>query len=106
MIDATSNLFPTEMRLSKDKTKFSLQFNEGTSCQLTAEFLRVHSPSAEVKGHGNGPRKLVTGKENVRIVDLEMIGNYAVKLIFDDGHDTGLYTWTYLHELGQEQLET
>jgi DUF971 family protein len=69
---------------------------------LPFEYLRVHSPSAEVKGHGPGQEVLVLGKENVGIAAVEPVGQYAVKLVFDDGHDTGLFTWKYLHELGRE----
>ena len=71
--------------------------------ELPFEYLRVHSPSAEVKGHGPGQEVLVTGKENVGIRAVEPVGQYAVKLVFDDGHDTGLYTWKYLYELGSER---
>jgi DUF971 family protein len=74
-------------------------FDDGQVIRLTAQKLRVESPSAEVKGHSPGQRRIVTGKENVAIVGLEPVGNYAVKIVFDDGHDTGLYTWAYLRKL-------
>jgi DUF971 family protein len=79
-----------------------VSFADGKCFELPFEYLRVHSPSAEVKGHGPGQEVLVLGKENVGIRAVEPIGQYAVKLVFDDGHDTGLYTWGYLYELGSE----
>jgi DUF971 family protein len=83
-----------------------VSFSDGTEYQLRFEYLRVNSPSAEVQGHGPGQKVLVTGKENVLISAVEPIGHYAVRLIFDDGHDSGLYTWKYLRELGaRQQLE-
>lgn len=78
-------------------------FADGSCFNLPCEFLRVHSPSAEVKGHGPGQETLQTGKENVQISAIEPVGHYAVRLVFDDGHDTGLYTWQYLRELGRDQ---
>lgn len=77
-----------------------VSFDDGSEFQFSCEYLRVHSPSAEVKGHGPGQETLQTGKEHVGIEAIEPIGHYAVRLKFDDGHDTGLYTWPYLHELG------
>ena len=76
-----------------------MKFEDGISENLTVEYLRCFSPSAEVKGHGPGQEVLQTGKENVGIDNIEQVGNYAVKIIFDDGHNTGLYSWEYLHEL-------
>jgi DUF971 family protein len=78
-------------------------FEDGSRHELTFEYLRVFSPSAEVKGHGGGEGVLVTGKEDVGITAVEPVGNYALRLIFDDGHDTGLYSWTVLHRLGCDQ---
>ena len=78
-------------------------FDDGSRFELPFEYLRVHSPSAEVQGHGAGEGVLVVGKENVVVRAIEPIGQYAVRLIFDDGHDTGLYTWKYLHELGAQR---
>ena len=75
-------------------------FDDGSRYELPFEYLRVNSPSAEVKGHGPGQEVLQTGKENVRVTAIEPVGHYAVRLLFDDGHDTGLYTWKYLYELG------
>ncbi len=93
-------MIPTEIRLRKISRLLVVTFDDGASFDYTFEYLRVHSPSAEVKGHGPGQGTLQTGKENVAITAVEPIGNYAVRLVFDDGHDTGLYTWTYLRELG------
>jgi DUF971 family protein len=78
----------------------ALSFDDGTVFKLPFEYLRVYSPSAEVMGHGPGQETLQTGKEKVMITAVEPVGHYAVRLVFDDGHDTGLYTWEYLHELG------
>jgi DUF971 family protein len=98
-----SSPWPQELRLKQDGGVLRIEFDSGESFELSAEYLRTHSPSAEVKGHGPGQEVLVTGKENVRIRDIEPIGNYAVRLIFDDGHSTGLYTWPYLLKLGREK---
>lgn len=94
---------PTEIRLRKKSRLLVIEFSDGSNFELPFEYLRVHSPSAEVKGHGPGQEVLQTGKENVQIDALEPVGHYAIRLTFDDGHDTGLYTWTYLHELGTNQ---
>ena len=83
----------------------SVAFDDGAVFELPFEYLRVHSPSAEVKGHGPGQEVLVLGKETVAIRAVEQVGQYAVKLVFDDGHDTGLYTWKYLYELGRKREE-
>jgi len=94
--------WPTELRLSKDKRSLSVSFDGGAQFCLPAEYLRVESPSAEVQGHSPAQKITVTGKEHVRITAIEPVGNYAVRLIFDDGHATGLYTWDYLYLLGEE----
>ncbi|HUA87793.1 MAG TPA: DUF971 domain-containing protein [Steroidobacteraceae bacterium] len=94
---------PTEIRLRRASRVLEVSFSDGTHYQLPFEYLRVHSPSAEVKGHGPGQEVLVLGKQNVGVRAVEPVGQYAVKLVFDDGHDTGLYTWSYLAELGREQ---
>lgn len=91
---------PTEIRLRKQSRRLVISFDDGQSFDFSFEFLRVHSPSAEVRGHGPGQETLQTGKEDVVITRIEPVGHYAIKLVFDDGHDTGLYSWTYLHELG------
>ena len=95
----------TEIRLRRTSRLLEVSFSDGSRFELPFEYLRVHSPSAEVKGHGPGQEVLVLGKENVGITAVEPVGQYAVKLVFDDGHDTGLYTWKYLHELGRERAE-
>ena len=96
---------PTEIRLRRASRVLEVTFADGSRFELPFEYLRVHSPSAEVKGHGPGQEVLVLGKENVGIRAVEPVGQYAVKLVFDDGHDTGLYTWKYLHELGRQRAE-
>jgi DUF971 family protein len=91
---------PTEIRLRKNSKLLVVAFEDGTEFSFSFEYLRVHSPSAEVVGHGPGQETLQTGKENVTITRIDPVGHYAVRLVFDDGHDTGLYSWTHLHELG------
>jgi len=93
----------TEIRLRRATRVLQVSFADGSSFELPFEYLRVYSPSAEVKGHGPGQEVLVLGKENVGITAIEPVGQYAVKLVFDDGHDSGLYSWKYLHELGRER---
>lgn len=97
--------WPTELRLAKDRRSLRIVFDDGTSFDLPAEYLRVTSPSAEVQGHSPAERKTVAGKKDVEIVGVEPVGNYAVKLVFDDLHDTGIYGWTYLYELGSGYAE-
>src|ERR1700722_20365565 len=94
---------PAEIKLRTTSRVLEVSFEDGNRFQLPFEYLRVHSPSAEVQGHGPGQEVLVLGKETVGIRAVEPVGQYAVKLVFDDGHDTGLYPWKYLHELGREQ---
>lgn len=94
--------WPNEIRLAKEGDSLAVAFDDGSRFSLSAEFLRVLSPSAEVKGHGPGQRKTVPGKRDVRIIEVVPIGNYAVRLVFDDLHSTGIYSWAYLHELGRE----
>ena len=96
---------PAEIKLRKASRVLEVSFVDGSRFQLPFEYLRVHSPSAEVKGHGPGQEVLVLGKESVGVRAVEPVGQYAVKLVFDDGHDTGLYTWKYLHELGRERAQ-
>ena len=91
---------PTEITLRTKSRLLVVTFADRASFEFTFEYLRVHSPSAEVKGHGPGQEILQTGKENVVIKAVEPVGHYAVRLVFDDGHNTGLYTWNYLRELG------
>ena len=96
---------PVEIKLRKTSRLLAVQFDDGRSFDLPFEYLRVYSPSAEVSGHGPGQDVLQIGKENVQITKVEPIGHYAVRLIFDDGHDTGLYTWKHLYELGDQNQE-
>lgn len=97
--------WPTELRLREQGTLLHVAFDTGATFDLNAEYLRIESPSAEVKGHGPGQEVTVAGKRAVRITNLEPVGNYAVKILFDDGHSTGLYSWDYLHKLGAEEEE-
>lgn len=94
---------PTEIKLLQKDRMLSVTFDDGKSFSLSCEYLRVNSPSAEVQGHGGEGKRIVTGKQDVMIAEIEPVGNYAVKLIFDDGHDTGLYTWEWLYEHGAAQ---
>jgi DUF971 family protein len=94
---------PTEIRLRRKSRSIELTFEDGTTFALPAEYLRVHSPSAEVRGHGPGQEVLQIGKEHVGIAAVEPIGQYAIRIVFDDGHDTGLYSWDYLYDLGANQ---
>lgn len=95
-----SSPWPTEIRLNKEKNELTVTFGETDTFRYSAEFLRVLSPSAEVQGHSPDQRQTVPGKKGVGVSDLEQVGNYAIRIRFDDGHDTGLYSWSYLHELG------
>ena len=95
--------WPTELRLDNSKTTLTVAFESGETFALPAEYLRVESPSAEVQGHGPKQKLIVGGKRNVKIAGLEPVGNYAVRILFDDRHDTGLYSWDYLHELGRDR---
>jgi len=93
---------PSEIKYHKRSRELEVRFENGMHARLSAEFLRVHSPSAEVKGHAAGEGILVTDKENVAITSIEPVGRYAVRLVFDDGHNTGLFTWPVLYELCAE----
>ena len=97
--------WPKELRLAKDRRTLAVTYEDGSAFTLPAEYLRVESPSAEVQGHGASTKITVAGKKNVAIAKIEQIGRYAVRLVFDDGHDTGLYSWDYLHKLGREQAK-
>ncbi|ANH04349.1 MULTISPECIES: gamma-butyrobetaine hydroxylase-like domain-containing protein [Shinella] len=100
-----SDLWPTELRVTKDRQRLVVTFNDGARFDLSAELLRVLSPSAEVQGHGPGQKVTVPGKRNVAIISMTPTGNYAVRIGFDDLHDTGIYTWSYLRELGEKGAE-
>lgn len=95
--------WPTELRLRKDRKALAVTFEGGESFELAAEYLRVRSPSAEVQGHSPSERRTVAGKENVQILELHPVGNYAVRITFDDLHSTGIFSWDYLYELGDNQ---
>jgi DUF971 family protein len=101
--DLGTTHWPTEIRLKKAEKRLEIDFDDGATFQLPAEYLRVESPSAEVQGHGPHQKQLVPGKAKVGIAALEPIGNYAVRILFDDGHSTGIYSWAYLRTLGEEQ---
>lgn len=96
---------PTEIKLHQQSRLLEIAFDDGAGYKLPYEFLRVHSPSAEVVGHGRGQEVLQTGKKNVGVREVSPVGSYALKIAFDDGHDSGLYTWEYLHNLGERQAE-
>ena len=98
-----SPYWPTDIRYDKSRKSLTLVFNDGLTFELPAELLRVESPWAEVQGHGPGQKQLVTGRRHVGITAIEPVGRYAIRLIFDDLHDTGLYSWRYLRDLGQRQ---
>lgn len=93
----------TEIRWNKADRVLHVSFDDGARFTLPAEYLRVESPSAEVQGHGPHQKQIVPGKRDVTVVAIEPVGNYAVRLVFDDMHDTGIYSWEYFYELGQEQ---
>ncbi len=95
--------WPTELRLHKDRKTLTVAFDGGERFDLAAEYLRVRSPSAEVQGHSPSERRTVAGKQNVAIIEVHPIGNYAVRLTFDDMHSTGIFSWEYLFELGQNR---
>jgi DUF971 family protein len=94
---------PTELRVSKDRKLLTVTFGGEAAYELPAEMLRVLSPSAEVQGHSPEQRVTVPGKRDVAIARIEPVGNYAVRIVFDDGHDTGIFTWAYLAELGRDR---
>ncbi|MBX6425248.1 MAG: DUF971 domain-containing protein [Variibacter sp.] len=100
---ASDQPWPTEIRLHKDRKTLSVAFDNGETYALPAEYLRVRSPSAEVQGHSPSERKTVGGKRNVAILEVQPVGNYAVRLTFDDLHATGIYSWSYLLELGRNR---
>lgn len=95
--------WPAELRVDAAKELLTVRFDNGENYPLAAEYLRVESPSAEVQGHSAQERRFVAGKRGVKITALEPVGHYAVRIIFDDGHDSGLYTWSYFRELGHER---
>ena len=96
---------PTKVNLHKKSAILELTYGDDSRLRFSAEFLRVHSPSAEVRGHGKGQEILQTGKRHVKLINIELVGNYAMKLMFDDGHDTGIYSWSYLADLGRNKKQ-
>ena len=100
---ADAQPWPTELRVDRAAKLLIVTFDDGARYELPAELLRVESPSAEVKGHGPGQKTIVAGRRHVGIMDLEPVGNYAVRIMFDDLHNTGMYSWDYLYHLGQNQ---
>ena len=103
MNDGASKPWPTELRLHKDRKALTVAFDSGEAFDLGAEYLRVKSPSAEVQGHSPDERKTVAGKKNVAVLEVKPIGNYAVRLVFDDMHSTGIYSWDYFLTLGRNR---
>lgn len=101
MSDTT--IWPTELRVAKDRKSLTISFNSGERFEISAEMLRVLSPSAEVQGHSPEQRVTVWGKRDITISEMVPIGNYAVRIVFDDRHDTGIFTWTYLARLGRDR---
>jgi DUF971 family protein len=99
----TVSAWPTELRLHKDRRALSIAFDTGETFELPAELLRVRSPSAEVQGHSPDERKTVAGKRDVAILEIHPVGNYAVRLVFDDLHSTGIFSWDYFLQLGRDQ---
>jgi len=103
--EATTAPWPTELRVFKEEGRLEIDFSDGHACALSAEYLRVESPSAEVQGHGPNQKKIVAGRRHVRIVSVEPVGHYAIRIVFDDRHDSGIYSWSYLRELGDGYAE-
>lgn len=97
--------WPVEIRLKQAEKILEIDFDDGRTFRYPAEFLRVESPSAEVMGHGPGQKQIVAGRRHVGIMELKPEGNYAIRIVFDDLHDTGIYSWRYLRELGERQEE-
>lgn len=97
--------WPQELRLFKEEGRLEIDFADGSSYSLPAEYLRVESPSADVLGHGLNRKKIVSGRRHVKIAAVEPVGHYAIRIVFDDKHDTGIYSWSYLRELGDTYTE-
>jgi DUF971 family protein len=103
--ESSSAPWPTELRLFKEEGRLEIEFSDGCTHSLAAEYLRVESPSAEVQGHGPSQKKIVSGRRHVKIAAIEPVGHYAIRILFDDRHDTGIYSWAYLRELGDSYAE-
>jgi DUF971 family protein len=97
--------WPTELRVFKDEGRLEVDFSDGHTAALSAEYLRVESPSAEVQGHGPSQKKIVSGRRHVKIAAVEPVGHYAVRIVFDDRHDSGIYSWAYLRQLSETHAE-
>jgi len=97
--------WPTELRVFKEEGRLEIDFSDGHAASLSAEYLRVESPSAEVQGHGPNQKKIVSGRRNVKIEAVEQVGHYAIRIVFDDRHDSGIYSWAYLRELSETHDE-
>ena len=97
--------WPVELRVFKAEGRLEIDFSDGHACSLPAEYLRVESPSAEVQGHGPNQKKIVAGCRHVKIQAVEPVGHYAVRIVFDDGHDSGIYSWSYLRELSESHTQ-
>ena len=97
--------WPTELRLFREEARLEIEFSDGITQSLPAEYLRVESPSAEVQGHGPSQKKIIAGRRHVKIAAVEPVGHYAIRIVFDDKHDTGIYSWSYLRELGDTYAE-
>ena len=103
--DSATAPWPTELRLIKDEARLEVEFSDGRMFALPAEYLRVESPSAEVQGHGPSQKKIVSGRRHVKIAAVEAVGHYAIRIVFDDKHDSGIYSWAYLRELSETHAE-
>jgi DUF971 family protein len=104
-MDSSTAPWPTDIKVRRAEKSLDIVFNDGAAFSLPAEYLRVESPSAEVQGHGPGQKVLVGGRRHVGIADIETVGNYAIRIIFNDLHDTGIFSWRYLYQLGREYEE-
>ena len=103
--ESTTAPWPVELRVFKEEGRLEIDFSDGHACALTAEYLRVESPSAEVQGHGPSQKKIVSGRRHVKIAAVEAVGHYAIRIVFDDKHDSGIYRWAYLRELSETHAE-
>lgn len=103
--ESTTTPWPLELRVFKDEGRLEVDFSDGHKAVLSAEYLRVESPSAEVQGHGPSQKKIVSGRRHVKITAVEPVGHYAVRIVFDDRHDSGIYSWAYLRELSETHAE-
>jgi DUF971 family protein len=103
MNDSSTKKWPIEIRIKSKEKTLEIDFDNGESFKIKAELLRVESPSAEIQGHGSGQKVTLAGRRHVGILSVEPVGNYAIKISFDDMHDTGIYSWQYLYDMGANQ---